>query len=161
MLGQDSATKTFIGNQNFFLRDFSEGLDYINWFFQWAFAASAATIVAGTIAERCQMIAYLCYSGFLTGFVYAVIVHWMWSSSGFLSAFNSNPFRGVGAIDFAGSGVVHLTGGITALVAAIILGPRKGRFYDEDGRPLETPAVWPPHNVALQVLGTFCLWFGW
>lgn len=51
-------------------------------------------------------------------------------------------------------------GGLTALVAAIVLGPRKGRFYDDDGNPLEEPTVFPPHSVALQVLGTFILWFG-
>jgi Amt family ammonium transporter len=57
--------------------------------------------------------------------------------------------------------VVHLTGGATALVAAIVLGPRKGRFYDEDGNPLETPTEFPAHSVSLQILGTFVLWFGW
>lgn len=64
-------------------------------------------------------------------------------------------------IDFAGSGVVHMVGGVTALCAAIVLGPRKGRFYDEDGNPLETPTAFPAHSVALQILGTFILWFGW
>jgi len=135
--------------------------DLHNWFFQFAFAATAATIVAGTVAERCKMAAYLCYSVFLTGFVYPVIVHSIWNASGFLSAFNADPFRGVGVVDFAGSGVVHMTGGATALVAAIILGPRKGRFYDEDGNPLEEPVTFPAHSVALQILGTFTLWFGW
>lgn len=66
-----------------------------------------------------------------------------------------------GAIDLAGSGPVHMTGGVTALVAAIILGPRRGRFYDEDGNPLDEPAEIAPHSVTLQFLGTFCLWFGW
>ena len=58
------------------------------------------------------------------------------------------------------TGVVHTVGGVTALIAAIILGPRKGRFYDDDGNPLEEPVSFPPHSVALQVLGTFILWFG-
>lgn len=107
------------------------------------------------------MSAYLCYSVFLTGFVYPVVVHSMWSSNGFLSAFNNDGyFRDVGVIDFAGSGVVHMTGGTTALIAAAVLGPRKGRFYDEDGNALETPVTFQPHSVALQVLGTFILWFG-
>jgi Amt family ammonium transporter len=88
-------------------------------------------------------------------------VHAIWNSDGFLSAFAENPRSGVGMIDFAGSGVVHMTGGATALVAAIVLGPRIGRFYDEDGNPLDKPASFPPHSVALQVLGTFILWFGW
>jgi len=134
---------------------------YIAFFFQFTFAATAATIVAGTVAERCKMVAYLCYSLFLTGFVYPVVVHAIWSSDGFLSAFNPDPVRGVGMIDFAGSGVVHMTGGATALVAAIVLGPRIGRFYDENGDPIENPQPFPAHNVALQVLGTFILWFGW
>jgi Amt family ammonium transporter len=156
-----SGEKTFIGNHNFFLREFSTGPEYIGWFFQFAFAATAATIVAGTVAERCKMQAYLCYSVFLTGFVYPVVVHSIWSANGFLTAFRDDPFRGVGMVDFAGSGVVHMCGGATALVAAIILGPRKGRFYDEDGNPLETPAEFQAHSVALQILGTFILWFGW
>lgn len=158
----DSQTR-FIGNTGFFLTDIEgDGYAYITFFFQFAFAATAATIVAGTVAERCKMAAYLCYSLFLTAFVYPVVVHSIWANDGFLSAFNTaNLFRGQGVIDFAGSGVVHMTGGATALIAAIILGPRKGRFYDEDGNPLETPTTFQPHSVALQILGTFILWFGW
>jgi len=156
-----SGNTSFIGSTNFFIRDFSSGGDYIGWFFQFAFAATAATIVAGTVAERCKMQAYLCYSVFLTGFVYPVVVRSIWSGNGFLTAFRDDPFRGVGVVDFAGSGVVHMTGGATALVAAAVLGPRKGRFYDEDGNPLETPATFQAHSVALQILGTFVLWFGW
>jgi len=158
----DSQTR-FIGNKGFFLTDIEgDGYAYITFFFQFAFAATAATIVAGTVAERCKMSAYLCYSLFLTAFVYPVVVHSIWAADGFLSAFNANNlFRDQGVIDFAGSGVVHMTGGATALIAAIVLGPRKGRFYDEDGNPLETPAVFQPHSVALQILGTFILWFGW
>jgi Amt family ammonium transporter len=156
-----SGNTSFIGSHNFFLTDFSTGPEYIGFFFQFAFAATCATIVAGTVAERCKMSAYLCYSVFLTGFVYPVIVRSIWSGNGFLTAFSDDPFRGVGVIDFAGSGVVHMTGGATALVAAVILGPRTGRFYDVDGNPLETPVNFPPHSVALQVIGTFILWFGW
>jgi Amt family ammonium transporter len=157
----------FIGTSGdrFFLKNITEsGYDYAYFFFQWAFAATAATIVAGTVAERCKMAAYLCYSLFLTAFVYPVVVHAIWNGNGFLSSWGgdqSAAFRGVGMIDFAGSGVVHLTGGATALVAAIVLGPRIGRFYDADGNPLADPKAFPPHSVALQVLGTFILWFGW
>ena len=107
------------------------------------------------------MSAYLFYSVFLTGFVYPVVVHSIWSSRGFLTAFRDDPFMDVGVIDFAGSGVVHLTGGATALVAAIVLGTRQGRFYDEDGNPLESPKTFHAHCVPLQILGTFILWFGW
>jgi len=154
----------FIGTstERFFLNNYTEsGGMYIEFFFQFAFAATAATIVAGTIAERCKMEAYLLYSIFLTAFVYPVIVHAVWNEKGFLCAWNSDPLGGTGMLDFAGSGVVHMTGGCTALVAAIILGPRLGRFYDAEGKPLAEPRDFPPHSVALQVLGTFILWFGW
>ena len=149
---------SFIGNTNFFLMGVD---DYVFWLFQFAFAATSATIVAGTLAERCQMAAYLCYSVMLSGFVYPVIVHAVWSYNGFLSPRNVNPLFGVGMIDFAGSGVVHMTGGITAFIAAKILGARKGRFYDERGTKLTKPKSFPGHSIALQVLGSFILWFGW
>ena len=93
---------TFIGNGDFALRDFKG--DYAFFFFEFAFAATAATIVAGAVAERCKMSAYLCYSFFLTAFVYPVIVHSIWSANGFLSGFApvEKRFQGVGVIDFAG-----------------------------------------------------------
>lgn len=159
--GSDADKKGFIGNTGFFLGNFTSGGDLVSWFFQFAFAATAATIVAGTVAERCKFEAYLCYSLMLTGFVYPVVVYSIWSSSGFLTAFNNDPPFGCGMHDFAGSGVVHMTGGITALIAAKILGPRIGRFYDADGNELPEPHDFPPHSVALQVLGTFILWVGW
>jgi Amt family ammonium transporter len=159
--GADSSKKGFIGNTGFFLSGFTTGGELIGWFFQFAFAATAATIVAGTVAERCKFEAYLAYSLMLTGFVYPVIVYSIWSSSGFLSAFNGDPFLGCGMHDFAGSGVVHLTGGVTALIAAKILGPRIGRFHDADGNLLPEPVSFAPHSVSLQVLGTFVLWVGW
>jgi len=158
----DTNVKTFIGSTKFFMKGVTGAGDLIGWFFQFAFAATAATIVAGTVAERCKMQAYLCYSVALTGVVYPIVVHSIWSSSGWLSAFHTaDPFRGTGVYDFAGSGVVHMTGGATALIAAKVLGPRIGRFYDADGNELDEPASFKPHSVALQVLGTFILWFGW
>merc|ERR1711957_278686 len=102
---------SFIGTNGFLLigRD-----DYASFFFQFAFAATAATIVAGTVAERCKMEAYLLYSVFLTAFVYPVVAHAIWNSDGFLtSSASDDPLNGVGMIDFAGSGVVHMTGGCT------------------------------------------------
>jgi Amt family ammonium transporter len=156
--GDDGTGTTFVGNKNFFLM--GEVLHH-QWFFQFAFASALSSIVAGTIAERTAMSAYLLYSVFLVGFVYPVVAHCFWSTNGFLSAFSPDPFWNAGIIDFAGSGPVHMTGGVTALVAAIILGPRIGRFHDEDGNPLEEPNDFPPHSVTLQFLGTFCLWFGW
>lgn len=90
-------------------------------------------------------------SFFQSFLVYPVICHSIWSPNGFLSAFSPDPLWGVGMIDFAGSGVVHTTGGITALFATIILGPRRGRFHDEEGRPLDVPRHIPGHSMALQV----------
>ena len=121
-----STQKTFIGTSNFFLmNDFT---NYSFWLFQYAFSAAATTIVAGTLAERCQMAAYLCYSCVLSGWVYPVVVHAIWSHNGFLSASSVNPLWGVGMVDFAGSAVVHITGGTTGLFATIILGARRGRY---------------------------------
>ena len=97
---------------------------------------------------------------FLTGFVYPTIVHSIWSSNGFLSAFQKDPIGGIGVVDFAGSGVIHVTGGLTALIATSILGPRRGRFYADDGKALENPAPIKGHSMALQLLGTLILWFG-
>ena len=100
------ATKTFVGNQGFFLKgDNDINLEF--WFFQFAFACAVSSIVAGTIAERTQMKAYLLYSITLVGFVYPVVAHAFWSTNGFLSAFSSDPLFGAGIIDLAGSGAVH------------------------------------------------------
>lgn len=107
------------------------------------------------------MAAYLCYSVFLAGLIYPVVAHSIWSPNGFLGHNNADPFLGIGALDFAGSGVVHVTGGTTALYATLILGPRRGRFYDSQGELLETPKPFPGHSMALQLLGTMILWFGW
>lgn len=133
------------------------GLDFAQesfWLFQLAFCSASATIVAGTLAERCQMGAYLGYSLILAGFVYPVVAHSIWSTCGFLSPHREgNVFLGVGMVDFAGSAVVHITGGMTALIATKILGPRVGRFYDLRGRALETPNDFTGHSLALQMLG--------
>jgi Amt family ammonium transporter len=152
----DSTNTTFIGTTGFL----TTGASSAFWFFGFTFSATSVTIVAGTLAERCQMAAYMCYSLVLAGIVYPVVAHNVWSSNGFLSQKNINPLLDSGAIDFAGSGVVHLTGGTTALLATLILGPRRGRFYDAQGELLETPKSFPGHSVALQLLGTLVLWFG-
>lgn len=157
--GGDDSTKgaTFIGTKNFLL---TGEVDYAFWFFQYCFAAANVTIIAGTLAERCKMSAYFAYSFFMAAIIYPIIAHSIWSSNGFLSAFAKDPYRGVGVIDFAGSGVVHLSGGMAALVATIVLGPRNGRFTNSKGEKLEIPRVIPGHSVSLQVMGFIILWVG-
>ncbi|KAI9196937.1 hypothetical protein LWI28_028305 [Acer negundo] len=148
----------FIGRQNFALDSIpSSSFDYSNFLYQWAFAIAAAGITSGSIAERTQFVAYLIYSSFLTGFVYPVVSHWFWSTDGWASAFNTGDLLfGSGVIDFAGSGVVHMVGGIAGLWGALIEGPRIGRF-DHSGRSIGLRG----HSASLVVLGTFMLWFGW
>ncbi|XP_049853131.1 putative ammonium transporter 1 [Schistocerca gregaria] len=91
-----------------------------HWFFQFVFAATAATIVSGAVAERCQYVAYLIYSAVISGFLYPVVSHWVWTEQGWLQR--------LGYRDFAGSGAVHMLAGAISLVAAAVLGPRAGRF---------------------------------
>lgn len=107
------------------------------------------------------MSAYFLYSIYLSGFVYPIVAHAVWSPRGIFSSGASNPLFGMGTIDFAGSGVVHLTGGTVALISSHLLGPRIGRFYDVSGIRLVKPRVFPVYSVALQLLGTFILWYGW
>ncbi|KAK4793524.1 hypothetical protein SAY86_023959 [Trapa natans] len=154
-----SPSNGFIGRHFFGLKDIPDdgNFDYSNFLYQWAFAIAAAGITSGSIAERTHFVAYLIYSSFLTGFVYPVVSHWFWSSDGWASAFKtSDRLFGTGVIDFAGSGVVHMVGGIAGLWGAFIEGPRIGRF-DHSGRAM----VLRGHSASLVVLGTFLLWFGW
>jgi len=195
-----------------------DGLDrgeFAGFLFQWAFAATAGTICSGAVAERCQLKGFFVYATFLTGFVYPVVVHWGWSSCGWASAFFDGEcyhYGQIGVIDFAGSGIVHMTGGFAALAGAIVLGPRRGvktltkeekakafeakvkevEPISESEEPVKAkgvafaPAVsvidgeavevtawdfrfasgvddsqFSAHNIPLQALGTFILWFGW
>lgn len=115
--------------------------------FQTVFAATAATIVSGAMAERTKFTSYLIYSAAISLVIYPVVGHWAWGG-GWLSD--------LGFIDFAGSTVVHSVGGWAAMVGAAILGPRIGK-YREDGRPNAIPG----HNLVIAALGVFILWFGW
>ncbi len=124
---------------------------YLIWMFEVVFAATAATIVSGAVAERIKFPVYLFYSLVVSAFIYPVYAHWVWGS-GWLSKL---PF-GVGAVDFAGSGVVHAIGGFIGLAGAIALGPRIGK-YDENGK--SNPIL--GHNLPMAALGVFILWFGW
>ncbi|KAK4436065.1 Ammonium transporter 1 member 2 [Sesamum alatum] len=149
----------FIGKHFFGLKEFpSPSADYSFFLYQWSFAIAAAGITSGSIAERTQFVAYLIYSSFLTGFVYPIVSHWFWSGDGWAGAAKSggNLLFDSGVIDFAGSGVVHMVGGIAGLWGALIEGPRIGRF-DRTGRSVALRG----HSASLVVLGSFLLWFGW
>lgn len=115
--------------------------------FQTVFAATAATIVSGAMAERTKFAAYLIYSIVISALIYPVVGHWIWGG-GWLSK--------MGFVDFAGSTVVHSVGGWAALVGAYLIGPRRGK-YGKDGRV----NVIPGHNITIGALGVFILWFGW
>jgi Amt family ammonium transporter len=154
------ATKTgFFGTTGFFLSDFTPGGDpwvLAFWMFQVVFAATAATIVSGAMAERTKFISYLIYSVVISLVIYPVFGSWAWGSlfhgNGWLETFvKDTPF-----IDFAGSTVVHSVGGWAALAGAIVLGPRIGK-YGKDGKPRAILG----HNMPLAALGVFILWLGW
>ncbi len=117
------------------------------WMFQLVFAGTAATIVSGAMAERTKFQSYLLYSLVISAVIYPIVGHWIWGG-GWLAE------RGM--LDFAGSTVVHSTGGWIALAGAVTLGPRIGK-YDERGRVRPIPG----HNIPLAALGVFILWLGW
>ena len=139
----------FIGTDGFLLSiiDPKNTQNFAFWFFQAVFAATAATIVSGAVAERIKFYSYLFYCVIITSLVYPIVGHWIWGG-GWLQQ--------LGMIDFAGSTVVHSVGGFSALAGAMVLGPRLGK-YNKDG---SSNAI-PGHNIALAALGVFILWFGW
>ncbi|MBE9581665.1 MAG: ammonium transporter [Proteobacteria bacterium] len=145
----------WFGTSCFFLSDFSPGKDpwvVAFWMFQVVFAATAATIVSGAMAERTKFSGYLIYSAAICGFIYPIFGSWAWGS-----LYHGNGWlEKLGFIDFAGSTVVHSIGGWTALAGAIVLGPRIGK-YTKEGKVQPIPG----HNIPLAALGVFILWFGW
>ena len=118
-----------------------------DWFFQMVFVATAASIVSGTLAERVKMWSFLLFTLLLTAFIYPIVGAWTWGG-GWLSD--------LGFQDFAGSTIVHSTGGWAALAGMLVVGPRLGKFR-RDGTVRPTP----PSNILLVTLGVFILWFGW
>jgi Amt family ammonium transporter len=147
-------TNGLFGTTLFGLSGVEPGTDW-NWtflIFQTVFAATAATIVSGAMAERTKFVGYLVYSFFITLFIYPIFGSWAWG--GLLDG--GGWLEKLGFLDFAGSTVVHSVGGWLALAGAITLGPRIGK-YGPDGRPKAILG----HNIPLAALGVFILWFGW
>lgn len=121
--------------------------------FNLVFCATAATIVSGAMAERTKFVSYCIYSGVISLFVYPVEAGWIWNSQGWLAQF--------GFHDFAGSAAIHSVGGITALIGAIMVGPRLGKYVkNKAGKVTKINAI-PGHSITLGALGCFILWFGW
>ena len=121
--------------------------------FNLVFCATAATIVSGAMAERTNFISYCVYSAAISAFVYPIEAGWVWNSQGWLAK--------LGFLDFAGSAAIHTVGGVTALIGAIMLGPRIGKYVrDKSGKVTKVNAI-PGHSIPLGALGCFILWFGW
>jgi ammonium transporter, Amt family len=124
-------------------------------FFQMVFMDTTATIPTGALAERWKFGSFIAFSFVISTLIYPIYANWVWGG-GWLSALGKNYGLGHGHVDFAGSSVVHMTGGVAALVTCKLLGPRIGK-YNADGSPNPVPG----HNIPMAVLGTFILCFGW
>ena len=135
---------SFIGKPSWF---FDNPAEMHSLFFQTVFAATAATIVSGAIAERTKFSTYLIFSLLMTLIIYPISGHWVWQSGGWLAK--------LGFIDFAGSTVVHSVGGWASLVAAFLVGPRLGKYTGGKSNAI------PGHNLLIGSLGIFILWLGW
>lgn len=122
--------------------------DWTNFFFQLVFCATCATIVSGAMAERTKFSMYCIYSAVISAVVYPIEAGWVWNGQGWLAK--------LGYIDFAGSSVIHMVGGITALIGAAFLGARIGK-YDQNKKPRAIPG----HSITLAAMGCFILWFAW
>ena len=140
----------FVGTDQFFIIGADSSV-LRDWIFQVVFAATAATIVSGAMAERTKFTSYLIYSVVISAVIYPISGHWIWSGVGWLG--------NLGFHDFAGSTVVHSVGGWAGLAGAIVLGARQGKYVKVDGKTVRKAI--PGHNMPLAALGVFILWFGW
>ncbi|MBQ3862798.1 MAG: ammonium transporter [Schwartzia sp.] len=147
----------FIGVPNLkILTDFGSFLENGNapsFVFNLVFCATAATIVSGSMAERTKFASYCIYSAVISLFVYPVEAGWVWNSQGWLAQ--------LGFHDFAGSAAIHSVGGITALIGAIMVGPRLGKYQRDKQNKVSKVNAIPGHSITLGALGCFILWFGW
>ena len=141
----------FIGKPSLNIFSDYANFDWPAFVFNLVFCATAATIVSGAMAERTKFVSYCIYSAVISAVVYPIETHWVWGG-GWLAQ--------MGYHDFAGSSVIHMVGGLTALIGAALLGPRIGKFVKKDGKVVKVNAF-PGHNLVIGALGVFILWFGW
>jgi ammonium transporter, Amt family len=148
-------TLGLFGMKGFFLNGVYDVGVFTLFLFQMVFMDTTATIPTGSMAERWKFSAFVVYGLFLGTIIYPLYGNWVWGG-GWLATLGSNFGLGHGHVDFAGSSVVHMTGGVLALVGAIIIGPRIGK-YNKDGSPNAIPG----HNIPMAIVGAFILAFGW
>ena len=161
LMGED-ALFGLIGLPNLELFTDFANYDWSTFFFNLVFCATTATIVSGAMAERTKFLSYCIYSLVISAIVYPIEAHWAWGG-GWLA----NEILGVTYIDFAGSSLIHMVGGISSFIGALILGPRWGKYLDKDGKPtlnrkeVKFIRAIPGHNLTIGALGVFILWFCW
>lgn len=131
----------------------SSSADWSNFVFNLVFCATAATIVSGSMAERTKFSSYCIYSAVISAVVYPIEAGWIWNSNGWLAK--------MGFHDYAGSTAIHMVGGIAALIGAIFLGPRIGKYVIDKKTGKKKAKAIPGHSLTLGALGVFILWFGW
>ena len=131
----------------------SSSADWSNFVFNLVFCATAATIVSGSMAERTKFSSYCIYSAVISAVVYPIEAGWIWNSNGWLAK--------MGFHDYAGSPAIHMVGGIAALIGAIFLGPRIGKYVVDKKTGKKKAKAIPGHSLTLGALGVFILWFGW
>jgi len=158
-LGSTDNPSSFAGSSRWAMSGFWENKSELRlWFFQGAFCATGATIVSGAMAERTQIKGFCIFTSIMTGIIYPIVVYWTWSGHGFLNFVENGTsvsIVGPAFVDFAGSGIVHMVGGVAALCGAIIVRPRMERFNQSTSESFDA------YSVPFCVLGTFILWVGW
>ncbi|MBO4514257.1 MAG: ammonium transporter [Lachnospiraceae bacterium] len=150
LLGEDIVG--IIGKPGFDVFTDYANFDWSNFIFNLVFCATTATIVSGAMAERTRFLSYCVYSAIISALIYPIEAHWTWGG-GFLAQ--------MGFHDFAGSTCIHMVGGICALIGAIMVGPRIGKFVKDKAGKITKVNAFPGHNLPLGCLGVFILWLGW
>ena len=151
LLGED-ALGGFLGLPTMGIFTDYANFDWSNFVFNLVFCATAATIVSGSMAERTKFLAYCIYSGVISAVIYPIEAHWIWGG-GWLSS--------LGFHDFAVSCAIHMVGGLTAFIGAVMVGARIGKFTKDEKGKITKVNAFPGHNIVIGALGCFILWFGW